>query len=244
MVTALFMGWTKPNTNIWFPIRKMTWSNGEYHTVYLKGMLLAAEINKNYQAEIEFEESKLEFSKLYKIDSDTEIHGLFKPRIPLHRSYLENIKELERLGLTNNLHIFNPFDYAARSGAYTGTSGRDLFPEVTPDESSFYHFYFTAGLFHPVNITEYITNLKLGDRLDIRNGSVYHENFRLDKSPGYISDISEHHSESITVTVEKINYDERGHGSLLCAATVNGKIYIPFSDSQYQSLVKELSVAK
>ena len=142
------------------------------------------------------------------------------------------------MGLTNDSHIFNPFEYVARYASHTGTSGRDLFPEVTPDESSLYHFYFTAGLFHPINITEYIARLRVGDRLDIKDSSLYHENFRLDKSPGYINDISQHHSEAITVTVEKINYDERGHGSLLCAATVNGNIYIPFSDSQYQSITK------
>jgi hypothetical protein len=239
MITALFMGWTKPNTNIWFPIRKMTWSNGEYHTVYLQGMLLSEEFSKNHQAEIEFQRSKLD-----KVDSGLEIHGLFRPRIPLRRTYTTDVKQLEQLNLTNDSHHFDPFEYVARTGGYKATDSYDLFPEATPDECGIYHFYFTAGVFYPVNITEYITQLKVGDRLNIKNGSVYHKDFLLDKSPGYINDMVEHHAQAIEVTVEKINFSESGRGNLLCAVTVNGKIHIPFSDFKYQSLAKVLMLSK
>ena len=34
MITGLFMGWTDPVSQQWFPIEKMTWSQCKYYTVY------------------------------------------------------------------------------------------------------------------------------------------------------------------------------------------------------------------
>ena len=45
MITGLFMGWTDPTSKKWFPVKKMTWGNGKYYTVYLRGMLSAIATN-------------------------------------------------------------------------------------------------------------------------------------------------------------------------------------------------------
>jgi hypothetical protein len=36
--TALFIGWTNPETKQWFPVERLTWEGGKYEAVYLNGI--------------------------------------------------------------------------------------------------------------------------------------------------------------------------------------------------------------
>jgi hypothetical protein len=234
MITGLFMGWTDYDSKRWFPITKMTWIDRKYYTVYLHGILTAMEISETQRTMV-----KSGLVKLDRVQTTIDIPASFKRRIPVHRPFTD-LEKLEQLGMPRSLNKFDPFEYVARTGGYTATDNYDLFPEVTPDESGIYHFYFTAGAFDGVDITEYVTKLQIGARLNIENSSVYHEDKRLDKAPGYINDLAKHCPQVLEVTVAKINHHKSGHSSLLCKVSIDRQIYIPFSDSLYQPLVNIL----
>jgi hypothetical protein len=237
MINGLFMGWTDIHSKQWFPIRKMIWTNREYHTVYLHGILAATKISETQRAMV-----KSGLIKLDRIEISDDIELSFKRRMPVNRPFTD-LEELGQLDLTRSLNKFDPFEYIARTGGYMMTDKYDIFPQVTPDEFGIYQFYFTAGAFDGVDITDYVTRLRVDEELRIENSSVYHQSFRLDKVPGYINDITKYHPHAIQVNVAKINEDRHGYKSLLCTVKVNGNAYIPFSDLHYQPLVNMLTGA-
>ena len=68
MIIGLYMGWTDPIGKRWFPIKKMTWGNGKYYTVYLKGMLSAIAANPSKATAV-----KVGLIKLDRIETTEDI---------------------------------------------------------------------------------------------------------------------------------------------------------------------------
>jgi hypothetical protein len=232
MITGLFMGWTDLVSKEWFPIKKMTWNDGKYYTVYLQGMLAAMEVSAAHRTLV-----KSGLAKLDRVKITDDIHVSFKTRMPVNRPFTSEWR-LRRLGLSTDLTQFEPFEYVARSGGGVGGDTSDLFPEVTCDEAGIYHFYFGIGNIEGNDISEYIKKLEANDLLKIKNGLIYDdENFLLGTAPGYISDIDKHHPNSIELTISKINHDIYNGGKLLCHISIDSKNIIPFSDPHYQPLV-------
>jgi hypothetical protein len=236
MITGLFMGWTDPVSKKWFPIKKMTWSNGKYYTVYLEGMRLAIAAIPSKGTAV-----KAGLVKLERVEISSEIEVSFRTRMPVNRPFTD-IRRLKRLGLNTDLTQFDPWEYVARSGGGVGGDTSDLFPEVTPNDFGIYHFHFGIGDIEGVEIGEYIHQLQIGVRLNVRNGLIYHQDFLLGTAPGYISDLFKHHPQAIELTVAKINHDVYKFGKLLCQAQINSKFAIPFSDAHYQPLVENMSL--
>jgi hypothetical protein len=236
MITGLYMGWTDPVSNKWFPIEKMTWEKGKYYTVYLQGMLAAMEISEAHRTLVKFGIAKLD---LVRITNDIEVS--FRVRMPVHRPF-DDLAKLERLGLSTDFTRFDPFEYVARSGGYTGSDTYDLFPEVTPDEFGKYHFYFGIRDIKEIEISEYIHQLKIGDQLTIKDNLIYHNGELLGRTPGYISDLAKLHPQAVKLTVAKVVHHAFRFGKLLCHVEIDSKVIIPFSDLQYQPLVNILSL--
>lgn len=227
MITSLYMGWTDPFTKKWFPITKMTWGNEKYYTVYLQGILSAMEISPSYRAEV-----KTGLIKLDKIRISEGINVDFRPRMPVNRPYTD-VAKLERLGLSTDLNLFDPFEYIARSGGKTIGDSADIFPQVTPDDNGIYNFYFCIRAIKKIDSN----HLHLNPELVIEDGLIYHLSVLLDKAPGYIKDIAAHHPDAINLTVAKISY-LHSQERILCHARIDSKITIPFTDVQYQPLVE------
>jgi hypothetical protein len=236
MITGLFMGWTDPVSNKWFPIEKMTWQNGKYYTVYLQGMLAAMEISAAHRTLVKFGIAKLD---LVRITNDIEVS--FRVRMPVHRPF-DDLAKLERLGLSTDLARFDPFEYVARSGGYTGSDSYDLFPEVTPDKFGKYHFYFGIRDIKGIEISEYIHQLTIGTQLTIEDNLIYHNGELLGRTPGYISDLAKLQPQAVNLTVAKVVHHAFRFGKLLCHVEIDSKVIIPFLDSQYQPLVNILSL--
>jgi hypothetical protein len=235
-ITGLFMGWTDPVTKNWFPLKKMTWNQGKYYTVYLQGMLLAMQVSEAHRTSI-----NAGLAKLDRVAISNDIHVSFKVRMPVNRPYTDTLR-LTRLGLSTDLRQFDPFEYIARSGGYNGGDTRDLCAETTPDKFGKYHFHFGSGDIKGLEISEYILNrLQVNDRLILKDRLIYHQDFLLGKAPGYIADLAKHHPQAIELTVAKINHDLFRFGKILCHASIDSKITIPFSDSHYQPLVDVLA---
>jgi hypothetical protein len=234
MITGLFMGWTDPVSQRWFPIKKMTWNEGKYYTVYLQGMRSAMEISNAHRTIV-----KSGLAKLDRVKISNDIDVSFRTRMPVNRPFTDTLK-LERLGLSTNLNQFDPFEYVARSGGYAGEDTSDLFAEVTPDSVGKYNFHFGIRSIDGVDISEYIHLLQLGTKLSIKGGLIYHQDVLLGKAPGYIADLADHHSQAIELTVAQINHDIYKFGKLLCHAQIDSKLAIPFSDLDYQPLVDAL----
>ena len=231
MITGLFMGWTDPTSKKWFPVKKMTWGNGKYYTVYLRGMLSAIATNPSKGTAV-----KVGLVKLDRVETTTDIEVSFKTRMPVNRPF-DDAEDLNRLGLSTDLTQFDPFEYIARSGGKAGADTSDIFAEVTPDRDGIYHYYFGIGAIKDIDISEYIYCLEVGTELTIEDGLIYHHNVLLGQSPGYISNLSECHPQSIRLTVAKINHDVYQFGKILCHAEVDSRVHIPFADNDYQPLL-------
>jgi hypothetical protein len=236
-VTALFMGWTDPNTNLWFPIKKMTWNDGKYYTVYLRGMLAAMDASETHRTLV-----KAGLAKLDRVKISGDIEVSFRTRIPVNRPFTDT-NELERLGLSTDLSSFDPFEYIARSGGY-GNDNSEIFAQVDPDRSGIYHFYSGTRYIEGVDPSEYISQLEVGDRLRVEKGSIYHQNLLLGRAAGYINDLVRYHPQAVSLTIAKINHDIYRFGKILCHLQVDGKVYEPFSDPYYQPLVDVLAISK
>jgi hypothetical protein len=234
MITGLFMGWTDPVSKRWFPIKKMTWNQGKYYTVYLQGMRSAMEISEAHRTIV-----KAGLAKLDRITVSNDIDVSFRTRMPVNRPFTDTSR-LERLGLSTNLSQFEPFEYVARSGGYSGVDTSDLFAEVTPDLADNYNFHFGICSIDGVDISEYIHQLQIDTQLTINNGLIYHRDVLLGTAPGYIADLASHHPQAIELTVAQVNHDIYKFGKLLCHAQIDGKVAIPFSDLHYQPLVDAL----
>jgi hypothetical protein len=231
MITGLYMGWTDPLSKKWFPIKKMTWDDNKYYTVYLQGMLSAIATNPSKGTAV-----KVGLIKLDRIETTEDIEVSFKTRMPVNRPF-DDIERLDRLGLPTDLTQFDPFEYIARSGGESGADTSDIFPEVTPDRNGIYHYYFRIGAIEGLDISEYIRQLQIGNMLIIQEGRIYHDGYLLGETPGYIKYLSERHGSSFNLTIAKINHDIYQFGKILCHATVDSKNHIPFRDDDYQPLI-------
>jgi hypothetical protein len=238
MITGLFMGWTDPISKQWFPIKKMTWNDGKYYTVYLQGMRSAIAVNPSKGTAV-----RAGLIKLEDVNISNELEVSFRTRMPVNRPFTD-VEELDRMGLSTDLIQFDPLEYTARSGGGVGGDTSDLFPEVTPDNHGTYHFHFGIGAIDELDITKYIRDLQLGSRLTIKNGLIYHESSLLGQAPGYIADLAKHHPQAIDLVVDKINHDIYKFGKLLCHVRVDSLVVIPFSDRDYQPLVDIFAASK
>jgi hypothetical protein len=231
MITGLYMGWTDPISGRWFPIKKMTWSDGKYYTVYLQGMRSAIATNPSKGTAI-----KAGLIDLDRVEITNEIEVSFRTRMPVNRPFSDT-ERLGRLGLSTDLTKFDPFEYVSRSGGRSGADSSDIFPEIAPDRDGIYHYYFGIGAIENIDISEYIHRVEVTDRLIVKNGQVFHKGYLIGETPGYIKDLKQHHTKSVEITVIKINHDVYKFGKLLCNAQINSRKYIPFTDFDYQPLV-------
>ena len=227
------MGWTDPISKKWFPIKKMTWNNGKYYTIYFKGMLSAIAANPSKGTAV-----KVGLIKLDRVETTKDIEVSFKVRMPVNRPF-HDVERLERLGLSTDLTQFDPFEYIARSGGKSGADTSDIFPEITLDNNGIYHYYYGIGAIEGHDISEYIRQLKIGNTLTIREGRVYHDRYLLGETHGYIKHLSEHHGKSLNLTIAKINHDVYQFGKILCHTTIDSRVHIPFSDDDYQPLIDD-----
>jgi hypothetical protein len=231
-ITGLFMGWTDPISNRWFPIKKMTWNEGKYYTVYLQGMRSAIAANPSKGTAV-----KAGLIKLDEVIITSDIEVSFKTRMPVNRPFTD-VERLQRLGLPTDLTKFDPFEYVARSGGRSGADSSDIFPEFAPDLNGEYHYYFGIGAIEDVDINEYIHRVNVNDRLTVKDGRIFHKGNLVGEAPGYIKHLLQHHTESIDLTVFQVNDDIYKFGKLLCCAKINSRKCIPFTDFDYEPLMK------
>lgn len=229
MITGFFMDWFDRDKKIWFPVEKMIWKNNKYYSFYLQGMLDAIKIFP-YEDKI---------TKFDRVIITNDISPGFEDRMPLGRKFTD-ISSLDRLGLPTDLDRFNIFEYIARSGGYNNTNDSQLFPEVAPDSLGMYHFYFTIEPINEIDITKYIYQIKLQDKLLIKDTLIYHKDFLLGMAPGYINDLNKCHAHAIELSVSKVNHHIYKTSKVLCHAQINGNIFVPFIDRRYEPLANLL----
>jgi hypothetical protein len=230
MITGFFMDWFDRDKGKWFPVEKMIWKNGKYYSFYLQGMLEAIKA-------FPYEDKINRFDRVIITD---DISPGFEDRMPLGRPFTD-VSSLDRLGLPTDLNRFDIFEYMARSGGHNNTNDSQLFPEVTPDAFGIYHFYFSIEPIGGIDITKYLYQIEVKDKLFIKDGSIYHENFVLGMAPGYINDFSKCYFQAIELNVSKVNHHIYKTSKILCHAQINGNKFIPFSDSRYEPLANILA---
>ena len=230
MITALYLGWTDSATKQWFPLQKLTWSNGKYYMIYLQGMLDAMKISVGKRTLVNSGLAKLDRVKITK-----ELPEDFRKRMPVNRPYTD-VEELARLGLPNNLRRFNPIEYVARNGLCN--LNYELCGETTPDKYNVYHFYFGTNDLPGIETTEYIqSHLQVGDLLDLKSDHIYHRGFLLGLAPSYVADLLNICPKALSISVAQINRSRFRFDKVLCHISMDGNIATPFSDCRYQPLV-------
>jgi hypothetical protein len=234
MITGFYMGWTDPRSKIWYPIRKLTWSNDKYYTVYLRGILDAAEASNGMKYMI-----MKGFRIVDEIQVTDKIIGEFAKLVEDNYDRV-HLYSVERLSLPEE-GLLSPFEYTARNNRFENMNHHDVFPEISSDENDMYNFYFGTRHIKALDICDYIQQLEIGTELFMKDNYIYHDNELLGEAPNYIIDLYNRYPEAIKINIAKINHDKYTSGKIVCHAKVKNKIIIPFNDYRYQPL---LSLAK
>jgi hypothetical protein len=231
--TALFIGWTNPETKQWFPVERLTWEGGKYEAVYLNGIHSAMAENPALRSFIAVLKVPLD-----RVEVSSSLPESFRKRMPVHRPF-ENVDNLRRLGLSSNLKRFDPFEYVARNG--TCASNYEICAQVKPDEDGIYHFYFGDNWIPDTDIpaTAY-EGININDELVVVKNQIYFKNLLLGGAPSYISDLVEHHPQAVKISIQQINDCRYRFDRILCHATVDSKIAIPFADERYRPYAEAL----
>jgi hypothetical protein len=233
-ITALYLGWQHPQSDLWLPVAKMTWAPdlSEYCFRYTQGMQKAIEISP-----IEKSSFIRHPDRLYKAHI-TETESLkFKSRMPLSRTrYVP--KQQQWFGLPED--PIDPIAYVSRSGGHRYQDSYDVFPEIKPDLQGSYHFYFSPLGINQLdpNDYEHLLQLAPGNRLEVTDNRLSYGGFPLGRLPGYLLDMVRTCQEAVKIEVAKVNPKAPQFHSLLCHATVNGALLTPFAAPEYQTFTE------
>jgi hypothetical protein len=223
-VTALYLG-AEVDNKLWFPVKKMVWREGIYHTGFVGGvkeLVAAAPLWRHYFKPEAFSSTKMTH----------EIHCDYACRMPLDRPQ-EMPWHLPSLGLSADL--LDPIAFTARSGGYRETDSLDIFPEVQPETDGSYRFYFLLRKLYLVNEATVNTVIP-GDVIEAQDWWAVHQptGEKIGILPGYIRALLKDHYQNITVEIERVNHQSRIQRRLLCSAICKG--FTPFESSQYTLL--------
>jgi hypothetical protein len=231
-ITALYLGWQHPQSDLWLPVAKMTWAPdlSEYCFRYTQGMQKAIEISP-----IEKSAFIHQPQHLYQSHITQEESLKFKSRMPLSRTR-DVPKQQEWLGLPPE--PIDPISYVSRSGGYRHHDSYDVFPEVNIGDDGCYHFFFLPldpWKTEP-DIYQHLLEYESGCPLQIDGNAVKNGSIIFGKLPGYLAAIAKSRPDAISLDVAQINPRSPHYYSLLCHATVNGSMYTPFTSSEYKLL--------
>jgi hypothetical protein len=232
-ITALFLGWQDPQSELWLPVGKMTWDTNrrQYYFAYTHGMKQAVDISPIQKNLLWGEPERLEQVQISK-----GVNLKFKPRMPLARLD-ETKRELDYYGLSTD--AIDPILFVSRSGGRRHSDSYDVFPEIQPDLDGKYHFYFI-----PLKIAtgdrhqhEYINRLAIGTELECSGAYLSDlHGMKIGKLPGYIANLASSHPHDLRVEVAKINSGtDWWCFQLICHATIQTK---PFVSQDYQTLAQ------
>lgn len=230
-ITALFLGWQDYQSDLWLPVAKMTWKPdlSQYCFGYTKGMERAIEVSPIEKSSFITNPDRLYQSHV------TENESLkFKSRMPLSQTkYVP--KQQQWLGLPED--PIDPIAYVSRSGGKRHSDSYDVFPEVTPDAEGNYHFHFLPFDLNKLEPDSYAHLLQLppGQILRVVNDRLGDGRFQLGKLPGYLLALVRSCRQAIQIEVARINPKAPQFHSLLCHATVNGRLLTPFTAPEYQT---------
>jgi hypothetical protein len=223
-ITALYLG-AGVEDRLWFPIRKMIWSEGQYQTCFVAGvkdLIAAAPLWRHH-----FKPEALEVVK-----TTREVHCDYACRMPLDRPQ-EMPWHLPSLGLPAD--SLDPIAFVARSGGYRETDSLDIFPEVQPDVDGSYRFYFLLRKLYLVD-EAVVNDLIEGDVIDPQDWWAIHQSTgqKIGILPGYIRALAASDRQQVEIKIQQINYSTILQSRLLCSLTC--RKFIPFSGTEYQTL--------
>jgi hypothetical protein len=223
-VTALYLG-AEVDNKLWFPVKKMVWREGIYHTGFVGGvkeLVAAAPLWRHYFKPEAFSSNK----------TTHEIHCDYACRMPLDRPQ-EMPWHLPSLGLSADL--LDPIAFAARSGGYRETDSLDIFPEVQPETDGSYRFYFLLRKLYLVNEAAFHSVLE-GDSIDCLDWWAVHQptGQKIGVLPGYIRALAIDYPQQVSIEIQQVNHNTILQSKLLLSLTCQG--FPPFSKAQYLPL--------
>jgi hypothetical protein len=238
LVTALFKGETDSKTGIWYPIEKMTWTyrDGNYLdcvTVFTQGAKIFEEMYPE-------QPNIITFGSLDQVKRSDDIYSCsWANRMPVNRD--PDPAMLEILGINDDLILFDPVEYIARSGGYKFGDKNDLFPEVQPDINGNYNFIFRtvdSYVFATKNRAE-LNCISVGEQVDLslteHRSELRCQNLIIGYAPRYIQELYKKYRDKLEITIFKVNSQSPYEYQFLCQAILNQREGKPFSELEYQS---------
>lgn len=254
----LFLAWQDPGVlRRWYPIGRLTETDGCYQFVYTQGAIDAKEVGFC---------PLLSFPDLSAAYESSELFPLFSNRVlsPTRPDYAEFV---EWLSLPEGEE--NPFALLARSGGKRATDTLAVFPCPEMDADGLYHIHlFIHGLSHlsessiaraatlkpgePLLVMRDIQNPKEPKALLVRTSETvpgdmhfigYFPQYLIDDM-ALLLDAPESSPNAIKVVVERVNpaHVPVQFRVLCCVSMKWPEGFRPFESSAYQSLTSSLSV--
>ncbi|NES71164.1 MAG: DNA-binding protein [Okeania sp. SIO2D1] len=239
----LFLAWQDPVTRAWFPVGRLTYENGWYEFVYLKG---AEKAKKDFGFAGIW--SLNEFDKVYHSQELLPVfsHRIMRKSRPDYPDFIswQNLSETED----------DPMVLLSRSGGKKVTDNYEVFPYPEQDENGVYHLYFfTHGLRYMASETiDRIKKLEVGETLYLMHDAqndfdsnalmLRTEDFYLlGFCPRYLLNdvfpLLKKYLDAVKVTLERVNLPPAPlQMRLLCHLIVKHDDFQPFSSEMYESL--------
>lgn len=240
-IKALYMGWTdtslQPLEPCWIPIYKITWDNKQnnFYASYTQGFednidrLKGLIINPNCG-----------YKRVWHLKG---LEPLVLNRIPKR---LDSMKLYDCLGIPEQKN--NAIAYLSRSGGKRNLDDFDFFPEVAPDKSGYYSFYFLLeGLPQLAtkkgkSFVDLVNSITSKDILEVeintsnRKASIHYKKNLIGYFPKYISFLLQESSAiNCFLKIERVNQDRRYLLKFLLKTTINFE-HDPFKHPQLQPL--------
>lgn len=251
------MGEVDFDTGIWFPIKKMTWSEKK---------------ERNYlNCKIGFVEGAKQYQRLH-----PELKNLFMPRdinkvmqfrdvlscswrnrMPVSRPVEEKLKIC--LGL-NSTNAVDPVEFVARDGGYRHGDLCNIFPEVAPNEQGNYNFVFRGidrWVMSSSNKPE-LETISVGAKVTIQPPTrekllsdewkkttiepppeairmkLYAENYMVGYAPHYIQEFYRQFGEQLKIKILQVNSGVPFEYQFLFLATLSQKAGNPYLEPKLQ----------
>jgi len=239
---SIYVAWQEPNSRQWMPVGRLTKDESDFKFVYTRGA-------KKFPSFTPFGRMK----DLYTVYKSEELFPLFANRI-LSKSRPEYEKYLHWLGMDRQ--EYDVMEELSRTAGLRATDSLELFHCPTPKEDNTYEVrFFSRGLRHMhTENQERAATLKVGERLflmqDLQNE--YDSMALLMRTddpvslvgyaPRYYSAeltelIEENDTESVKVTVERVNTDAPIQYRVLCKIKAPWPAkFTPCSQEQFQAL--------
>lgn len=159
-IVGIYLGWLKPQTDLWEPILEFRKSTVGYHTYPTNNYPAIAKEYRGMPEILGLSDLKEEYTR-------SDIPGILKRRIPTVREDIGEICKLLELEFPN----IDPFAFMSRIGGKINGDPFSICPILTPNVDGNYEFYCCIGT--PPELKKCWDSFTTSSKLECRDGKVF-----------------------------------------------------------------------